>query len=339
MRSRLAPLVVAAALAAAACSSIDDGAAVTVEVTAASTTSPAADATTSTLAPTTTSSTEPPTTTTEATTTTTEPPDDRRPLPTDGAAFTAELERVELAIRDPATPEDRLPALGRRQQQLYRVLTVHPDWFADVEADIDPAVLPAATLNWEARRQLSSLVSSGSLATTVPAWRIVEPLPADELLGYYRAAEAETGVGWHVLAAIHLVETRMGRIEGLSTAGALGPMQFLPSTWDWCCEGDPTDAADAILGAATYLRISGAPDDLRAAVFAYNRSDRYVDAVLAYAGVLAENELAYRGYHAWDVYYLSSAGLLRLAPGYLEAEPVDAAAWAADHPEALLQVD
>jgi len=67
---------------------------------------------------------------------------------------------------------------------------------------------------------------------------IVAPPPADELLGHYRAAGDEFGVDWTYLAAIHLVETRMGRIRGTSTAGAHGPMQFMPATWDAYGEGD-----------------------------------------------------------------------------------------------------
>ena len=55
--------------------------------------------------------------------------------------------------------------------------------------------------------------------------------PAAELLADYNAAAQATGVGWQYLAAVHLVETRMGRIRGTSAAGAEGPMQFLPSTF------------------------------------------------------------------------------------------------------------
>ena len=325
------------ALLVAGCSSVDGGvtsATATTDPEVATTPNPEGETTVGTSS--TTVSTVPSTTVPSTTVPTTFVPHDERPLPSDAAAFAADLVAIETTLRDPAAPIAEVPALGRRQQQLYRLLTVHPDWFDVVADTADPLVLPAITANWGARRLLSAHVSAGTLATTVPAWRIVEPRPIDELLGYYREAEAATGVPWHVLAAINLVETRMGRIEGLSTAGAVGPMQFLPSTWDWCCEGDPTDPREAILGAATYLTISGAADDLPGAVFAYNRSQRYVDAVLAYSSVMAENELAYRGYHSWDVYYLSAAGLLRLEPGYLENEPVDAAEWLQAHPDALV---
>ena len=64
------------------------------------------------------------------------------------------------------------------------------------------------------------------------------------LLGHYAEAEQLTGIPWYWLAAIHLQETRMGRIEGVSTAGAVGPMQFLPTTWARCCVGDPTSTRE-----------------------------------------------------------------------------------------------
>ena len=75
----------------------------------------------------------------------------------------------------------------------------------------------------------------------------------------YSEAELLTGIAWYWLASIHLQETRMGRIEGVSSAGAVGPMQFLPTTWEACCTGDPTVTRDAIIGAATYLAQSGGP--------------------------------------------------------------------------------
>ena len=68
----------------------------------------------------------------------------------------------------------------------------------------------------------------------------------------------------------------MGRIRGTSTAGAKGPMQFLPSTWEAYGEGDIEDPDDAIMAAARYLANYGAPADMDRALFAYNHSDHYV---------------------------------------------------------------
>lgn len=268
------------------------------------------------------------------TTTTTTPAPDELAVPTEPAALAAALTEAELALRDPSTVDTA--AWGRRQQRLYRALPRDADEADAVVALVDESVVDAVRLNLTARQALSSLVRSGPLSETLPAWRIDPPLPADELLGYYREAEAATGIEWEYLAAINLIETRMGRIDGLSTAGATGPMQFLPTTWEECCEGDPTVDRDAINGAAVYLVNRGGPDDMARALFGYNPSDEYVTAISAYADVMRADELAYRGYHAWEVYFLSAAGLVRMPEGYEETEPVDAATWIAANPDALV---
>ncbi len=267
--------------------------------------------------------------------TTTVPPD-QLGIPVEPAALAAALTEAERALRDPDVAADAAAAWGRRQQRLYRALPAEPEQADAVIALVDPAVADGVRLNLTARRALSSLVRSGPLSEVLPAWRIDPPLPVDELLGYYREAEAATGIGWEYLAAINLVETRMGRIDGLSTAGATGPMQFLPTTWEECCEGDPTVDRDAINGAAVYLVRRGGPDDMARALLGYNPSDEYVEAISAYAEVLRQDELAYRGYHAWEVYFLSAAGLVRMPVGYAEPEPVDATEWIAANPDALV---
>jgi len=158
--------------------------------------------------------------------------------------------------------------------------------------------------NVAAGRELKALSGPVEPDRPLPKWRIVAPDPADELLPLYKAAGAAAGVPWPYLAAIHLVETRMGRIKGDSTAGAQGPMQFIPSTWDIYGQGgDITSNRDAIFAAARLLRASGAPSNMARALRAYNNSARYVTAVTYYAGQITADERAYLGYHAWQVYY------------------------------------
>ncbi len=96
--------------------------------------------------------------------------------------------------------------------------------------------------------------------------------------------------GPSVLAAINFVETSFGTNVATSSAGANGWMAFLPSTWAaWGVDAngdgvkDPYDAEDAIFSAANYLHDSGAPADWRAAIFAYNHADWYVEKVLRFA--------------------------------------------------------
>ncbi len=113
------------------------------------------------------------------------------------------------------------------------------------------------------------------------------------LLPIYQAAGAAYGIPWQVLAAINEVETDYGRDLNVSSAGAEGWMQFLPSTWgqygvDVNNDGfeDPYNPADAVFAAARYLEQAGGKTDIRAAVFAYNHSQAYVNSVLLRARLL-----------------------------------------------------
>jgi hypothetical protein len=110
------------------------------------------------------------------------------------------------------------------------------------------------------------------------------------LLPVYQACGTQYGIPWQVLASINRIETAFGTNLNVSTAGAVGWMQFLPSTWrtygtDANHDGrkDPYNPVDAICAAARYLRAAGGEEDLRRAIFAYNHADWYVDEVLLYA--------------------------------------------------------
>lgn len=180
--------------------------------------------------------------------------------------------------------------------------------------DAVPADLRGVVLaHTDATRDLLKLTRAQK---ALPAWRIVEPPPPAELLSHYRAAEKEFGVGWEYLAAIHLSETRMGRIRGTSPAGAQGPMQFLPATWAAYGQGDIEDPRDAVRAAARYLRASGAPGNMSRALFAYNRSEAYVRAITVYAEQMRADPRTYRGYWHWQVYYRTVDGDRLLPVGY-----------------------
>ena len=110
------------------------------------------------------------------------------------------------------------------------------------------------------------------------------------LLPIYQACGTEYGIPWEVLASINKIETGFGTNMGPSSAGALGWMQFLPSSWeafglDANGDGreDPYNPVDAICAAAHYLKLSGGSKDLYGAIFAYNHADWYVQEVLTYA--------------------------------------------------------
>ncbi|HLM86638.1 MAG TPA: lytic murein transglycosylase [Solirubrobacteraceae bacterium] len=114
------------------------------------------------------------------------------------------------------------------------------------------------------------------------------------LLPIYKAAAVQYGVPWQILAAINEIETNYGSDQSVSTAGAVGWMQFMPSTWlqygvDALNAGyaDPYNPVDAIFGAARYLRAAGAATNLREAILAYNHSEEYVDSVLLRAKLIS----------------------------------------------------
>ncbi len=113
------------------------------------------------------------------------------------------------------------------------------------------------------------------------------------LLPIYQAAGIQYGIRWEILAAINEIETDYGRNLNVSTAGAVGWMQFIPSTWkqygvDANDDGkkDPYNPVDAIFGAARYLKAAGAEKDISKAVFAYNHAQWYVDSVLMRARLI-----------------------------------------------------
>jgi Transglycosylase SLT domain/Peptidase family M23 len=114
------------------------------------------------------------------------------------------------------------------------------------------------------------------------------------LLSIYQAAGIEYGIRWEVLAAINEIETDYGRNLNVSSAGAVGWMQFMPSTWKMYGTDankdkrkDPYNPVDAIFAAARYLKAAGYQDDVRRAIFAYNHADWYVDSVLLRARLIA----------------------------------------------------
>ena len=95
------------------------------------------------------------------------------------------------------------------------------------------------------------------------------------------ARDSNCGVPWQLLAAISRVESDFGRNMATSTAGAIGYGQFLPSSWQtFGNAGNAYDYRDVLPAIARYLCQSGLARDPRAALFAYNHADWYVDMVL-----------------------------------------------------------
>ncbi len=124
--------------------------------------------------------------------------------------------------------------------------------------------------------------------------REVELIPYERYVQIYKTAAKRYGLeeDWHVLAAVGKVESDHGQNMGPSSAGAMGPMQFLPSTWteygvDGNGDGEANimDPEDAIPAAASYLQAGGAPEDWYAALYTYNHAGWYVREVLGVAEI------------------------------------------------------
>jgi murein DD-endopeptidase MepM/ murein hydrolase activator NlpD len=158
--------------------------------------------------------------------------------------------------------------------------TAHADTFAVVPTA--PLALPGLSPN-------PSLVVP-SVLSAPPAAPVQLSYP--QLLGLWQRAGAAYGIPWQVLAAINKVESNWGRNMGPSSAGAIGWMQFMPSTWlRWGVDAngdgvaDPWDPTDAVFSAARYLAAAGGSTDLYRAVYAYNHADWYVNEVLSLANL------------------------------------------------------
>nr|WP_139329452.1 lytic transglycosylase domain-containing protein [Mycobacterium sp. IS-2888] len=252
-------------------------------------------------------------------------------LASDPAQLADDLVADENALRDPATGEAALVAAAHRQQAAYRAIGRHPEWDATTRPRIPSSLLDVYDRNVDARRQLTAMTP---VRSTLPAWRVESPAPADQLLGFYHQAESETGVGWNYLAAINFIETRFGSIVGASTAGAQGPMQFLPATFaTYGAGGDIGSPHDSIMAAGRYLAANGFASDRDRAIYRYNHANEYVRAVDQYATLIAADPAAFAGYYRWDVYCYTNAGDVLLPIGYAATSPIPVGDYLASHPQ------
>ena len=229
------------------------------------------------------------------------------------------LSKLETALRISSTSKEHLALLGHQQQVIYRVLAEDKTLSENVLSRLPVKWKGVAKLHLHARRQFLTMGSPSVASYVMPRWRIIEPEPALNLLSYYQKAERNTGIDWEVLAAINLIESGMGRIDGVSIANAQGPMQFLPSTWaekGIGDNGDIRDPHDSIQAAARYLVRRGGLTDIRQGLWGYNNSSYYGEAVLTYSQLLKEDPMAYIGLYNWEIHYKVGSYDLWLPVGY-----------------------
>lgn len=199
-------------------------------------------------------------------------------------------------------------------QRILRRMSKHPVLARRVAATSEKRLGRGSRELARAGAKLRSLVTPVSPSLEFKTQR---PEPAGDLRRFYDVAQRRFGVHWSVLASINLVETKFGRVRSSSSAGAQGPMQFLPATWDaYGMGGDIQDPHDAILGAANYLRASGAPAHLARALYAYNNAHSYVDAVITYARLMRNGRRLFPTLYNWQVFVITTKGDVRITgPG------------------------
>jgi len=205
------------------------------------------------------------------------------------------LEAPPVAPAPPApkpAPKPTKPAAGgsggtaAKAEPTSPITTEAPDPEAAPEPEAGGEVAPAPPGELF---EVPSIPSSSCAATGVP------PV----LIPIYQRAAVTYGLGPQgpaILAGINEIETAFGSNLNVSSAGAMGWMQFIPSTWDMYGTdangdgvADPYNPEDAIYSAARYLSAAGMPEDTYTAIYAYNHADWYVEEVLAnaacYAGI------------------------------------------------------
>jgi soluble lytic murein transglycosylase-like protein len=241
------------------------------------------------------------------------------PIPRDAAPLAARVAATERSLdaaidvwRDSGTtgrPPLDVSLWALYEQRLVIVLTERARLAASVLRRLPPTVAKPLRSELLARRELARL----STPRPRSAFRTGPAEPAAQLRTYYGEAQRRFHVAWYVLAAVNSVESAFNKLRNASTAGAQGPMQFIPATWHvYGLGGDVHDPHDAILGAANYLHANGAPADYARALYHYNPSRLYVDAVLRYASWIRDDPRAYLVLYGRQVFVRTPRGLVRL---------------------------
>jgi hypothetical protein len=211
--------------------------------------------------------------------------------------------RHALAVAD---ADYRFRSAARTEQVVAYAIAVNPNVESAVAGRLGRADLAPLQAAVEGLRALwrAAGIDDLSLIQVRHTRAYLAPATASDLLAYYRAAGSRYAIDWTYLASINFIESDFGRVLGPSSAGALGPMQFMPGTWlDYGNGGDVMSPRDSIEAAARYLRAMGGPANMSRAIYRYNNDSDYVASVQAFAA-------AFRADPLWvdRMYYWSTAG-------------------------------
>lgn len=236
-------------------------------------------------------------------------PGQASPIPRSPIALVARLRETEHELgpaiarwdkSDP--PPSDVSELARDEQSVVRLVASKHALTRRV-IRLDPAIADDLV----AQHDLAELTASGP----APRARLIvgRPAPAAALIRWYREAQARFGVRWQVLAAVNFVETAFDKVRNVSGSGAQGPMQFEPATWRrYGLGGNVDNPHDAILGAANFLAANHFQTDERGAIYHYNPSPLYVDAVIRYTRRISRDPNAFFTYYCWRVHFRTRNG-------------------------------
>lgn len=191
-------------------------------------------------------------------------------------------------------------AAGRLTQEASK----HPEVLQAVAGLAVTIFLAAAVMGMTLFTSVAAVTDTqpnyGGYRSGKPTAAALTDIPA-EYIPIFLAAQEKYGVSWAVLAAVAGEESGFGQSEvyleagGVSSAGAVGFMQFMPDTWEeYAVDGDgngvldPYNPWDAVFSAARFLAANGFAEDARAALYRYNRSTDYVDRVLKRAAAYSD---------------------------------------------------
>ena len=227
---------------------------------------------------------------------------------------------------------------GRRRWRQRRIASrppiavgLHPDWSNAARPRIPAELLDTLDRNVDARRALNAITPA---RTTLPAWRIVPPAPADQLLGFSSPSRGGNRCHVELSGRDQSCRNASGKHRRRQHRGRAGT-HAVPARHvrRYGQGGDIHSPHDSIIAAGRYLAANNFVNDRDHAIYRYNHASDYVRAVNQYAALIGGDPAAFAGYYRWDVYCRTTAGDVLLPIGYVATAPIPVADYVATHPQ------